>query len=58
LGIALDAVPCGRRLDARSVALGANGGSAVRHRRDAMNISLRDSRVNVIRAIDTLTTIA
>jgi hypothetical protein len=40
------------------LALGANGGCAVRHRRDDANILLRDSRVNAIRETITRTTIA
>jgi len=52
------AVPWGRRPDARSVAVAASGGSAVRHRRDSANIRLCDWPVNLVWVIDTLTTIA
>jgi hypothetical protein len=39
-------------------AVAANGGSAMRHWRDEANIRLRGLIVNLIRAIDTMATIA
>jgi hypothetical protein len=40
------------------LAVAANGGSAVRHRRDIANIRLRNSRVNHFRVVIMLPTIA
>jgi hypothetical protein len=45
LGVALDAVPWGAGRMRAPLAVAANGGSAMRHRRD-VNVRLRDPFVN------------
>ena len=57
-GGALDAVPWGAGRMRAPLAVPANGGSAMRHRRDDVNIRLRDSLVNPLRVIGRLPTIA